>query len=72
MSVENGRRIARFKDMTIRGVGVTDDRNGPFDLVMRVDGAGGTICLNTHVWTVEWEPAEDFDGSIRGSSEHAD
>lgn len=59
MTVENGRRIAHYKDLVLRGVGVTDDRNGPFDLVMRVDGAGGLIVLNTHLWAVRWEPESD-------------
>ena len=57
MSLANGRRIARSRGgQVLIGVGVTDDRNGPYRLVLQPDHIHQRVVLNTDDWAIDWEP----------------
>ena len=55
------RRKATRGDVTLYGVGVVDQRNGPWHLAFQVEGIPTPVLLDTDEWKVEWadEAPED-------------
>lgn len=53
------RRILTDGRQTLHGVGLRDDRNGPFVIVVKVDNIAKPVVFNTSVWKVRWEDGDE-------------